>query len=102
MKKENNRVKNVNITFNTLMIYTTLYHTYLLLYCKGHIQMISHYKIIDVETEKNRVKNVNVTFNTLKIYTTLYDTYLLLYCKGHIQITSNYSIEDMETEKKYK
>ena len=27
VEKENNRVKNVNITFNTLRIYTTLYIT---------------------------------------------------------------------------
>ena len=31
VKKENNRVKNVNVTFNTLRIYIILYHTYKLL-----------------------------------------------------------------------
>ena len=35
VKKENDKVKNVNVTFNTLKIYTTLYHTYKLLYCKN-------------------------------------------------------------------
>ena len=48
VEKENNRVKNVNFTFSTHRIYITLYHTYQLLNCKGHIQMTSNYSIIDV------------------------------------------------------
>ena len=38
--KKNNRVKTINVTFNKLKIYITIYHTYPLLYYKGHIQMI--------------------------------------------------------------
>ena len=56
MKKENNKVKNVNITFNTLRTYITLYHTYWLLNCKGHIQMTSNYSTNDVEKENNRLR----------------------------------------------
>ena len=33
--------------------YITIYHTYLLLYCKGHIQMISNDSIINVETKNS-------------------------------------------------
>ena len=47
-----NRVnKKDKITFNTLRVYITTYHTYQLLYCKGHIQMISNDSIINVETK---------------------------------------------------
>ena len=35
-EKENNGVKNVNVTINTNRIYTTLYKTYKLIYFKGH------------------------------------------------------------------
>ena len=42
-------VKNVNVKFNALKIYTTLYHAYKVLYCKGHIQMITNHSTIDVE-----------------------------------------------------
>ena len=37
VETENNIVKNVSVAFYTLRIYTTLNHTDLLLYCKGHI-----------------------------------------------------------------
>ena len=42
------------ITLNLiyLEIYATLYHTYNLLYCKGHIQMTSNHSNINVEIEK--------------------------------------------------
>ena len=36
VEEENNRVRNVNVTINTLRIYITLYNTYHLLYFKGH------------------------------------------------------------------
>ena len=90
VKKENNKVNNVNVTFNTLRSYITLYHTYKLLNCKGHIHMTRKYSTIDVK-KNNRVKNVNITFNTLRNYITLYHTYKLLNCKGHIQMIRNYS-----------
>ena len=48
-------MKNVNVTFNTLRTYITLYHTYPLLNCRGHIQMTSNYSTIDVQKENNRV-----------------------------------------------
>ena len=35
--------QNDNIEFNTLRNYTTLYHTYPLLYCKEHIQITSNH-----------------------------------------------------------
>ena len=55
VEKENNRVNNVNFTFNTLRTYITLNDTYLLLNCRGHIQMTSNYTTIVVEKENNRV-----------------------------------------------
>ena len=61
MEKENNRAKNFNITFNTLRTYVTLYHTYWLLNCKGHIQISSNYSTIDVEKGNNRVKKMSMS-----------------------------------------
>ena len=37
--------------FNTHRIHTTLYHTYILFYCKGHIQMTRNHRIINVKTK---------------------------------------------------
>ena len=34
--------------------YTTLYHTYLLLYCNGHIQITSNHSNVNVKTEKKQ------------------------------------------------
>ena len=48
-QKKYNRVN--KIEFNTLRNYTTLYHTYYILYCKGHIQKTSICNVI-VEKEK--------------------------------------------------
>ena len=39
------------------MISNTLYLTYELIYCKGHIQMTSNYSTIDVEGEEIECKN---------------------------------------------
>ena len=76
-----------------LRIYTTLYHTYQLLYCKGHIQITSNHSIIINVEKSNRVnKNETLIEIHIRIYTILNCTYPLLYCKGHIQITSNHSI----------
>ena len=80
------------------MTYITLYHTYWLLKCKGHIQITSNYSTIDVEKENNRVKNVNIKFNTLRIYILLYLTYWLLNCKEHIHMTRNCSTINVEKE----
>ena len=73
VEKENNEIKNVNITFNTLRTYTTLYHTYFLLYCKGHIQMTRDHTIIEVETENNGVKmsishSIHLEFYYIKLH----------------------------------
>ena len=88
-------------TFNTLRIYTTLYHTYLLLYCKGQIQIISNYRIIDVEKENNKVKECQRQCQiqyTQDLYYIISQT-PSIYCKGHIQMISHYRIIDVETEK---
>ena len=44
--------QNDNIEFNTLRYHATLYHTYHLLYCKGHIEIISNHSNVNMETEK--------------------------------------------------
>ena len=97
-KQKNNRVnKMTKIAFNTHRIYITIYHTYPLLYCKGHIQIRSSDSTINVETKNNRVnKMTKIAFNTLRIYITIYHTYQLLYCKGHIQIRNSDSIINVE------
>ena len=41
--------------FNTLTNYTTLYHTYQLLYCKEHIQITSNHSNVNVKT-KNTIE----------------------------------------------
>ena len=51
MEVEENEIKYkyIKVTFYIIMIYTTLYHTYQLLYCTGHLQMTNNYKRIDVK-----------------------------------------------------
>ena len=51
-QKKQRSKQNDNIEFNTLTNYTTLYHTYLLLYCKGNIQVTNIYSKVNAETEK--------------------------------------------------
>ena len=58
-----------NVTFNTLKIYITLYYTYQLLNCKGHIQMTNKYNTMNVKTKNKRLKKVS----------TFYSIYLELY-----------------------
>ena len=41
-KQKNTVNKNDNFAFNTQRFYTTLYHTYILLQCKEHIQIASN------------------------------------------------------------
>ena len=81
------------IEFNTFRNFTTIYHTYKLLYYKGHIQITSNHSNVNVEIEetKNR-KSDNIKFNTLRRYATLYHTSRLLHSKRHIQIISNHSM----------
>ena len=51
-KKKQKSKENDNFEFNTLRNYITLYHTYRLLYCKGHIQITSDHSNVNVETKK--------------------------------------------------
>ena len=75
----------------------TVYHIYLLLYGKRHIQMMSNDRTINVETNKICSKeNDKIAFNTLRIYITIYHTYNILYCKEHIQKTCNDSTINSE------
>ena len=80
------------------IIYTTLYQTYQLLYCKGHIQITNNHSNVNIETKNNRENKMTIKFNTLRNYTILYQTYQLLYCKRHIEIISNHSNVNMETK----
>ena len=57
LESEEIEYKDVNVTFYILRIYTTLYHTYQLQYCKGHIQMTSDYSTIKVEAREIEDKN---------------------------------------------
>ena len=43
--------KVINIEINTIIICKTLYHTYLLLYYKGHIQITKNHTNIKVQTK---------------------------------------------------
>ena len=55
VEKENNKVKPIK-----LRIYITLYHTYTLLYYKGHIQMKSNHTTINVEKKTNYLSYVHM------------------------------------------
>ena len=45
----------MNVAFNTLRMYITIYHTYRLLYCKEHIQITGNYSTINLKNKNNRV-----------------------------------------------
>ena len=80
------------LKFKTHRNYTAIYHTYRLLYCKGHIQMTNNHSNVNMETKKNnREDKMTIKFNALRNYTTLYQTYQLLYCIGYVQMTSSHS-----------
>ena len=51
-----------------------IYHTYLLLYCKGHIQMMSIDSTINVETKNNRVNEMTKLHLIQLKFTLLYIT----------------------------
>ena len=51
-KQKQQSKQNYKISFNTLRIYITVYHTYPLLYCKGHMQIMGNDSTINVETKK--------------------------------------------------
>ena len=50
-KQKQQSEQNDKIAFITIKIYITIYHTYSLLYCKGHIQIINSDNTINVETK---------------------------------------------------
>ena len=65
--------------FNTLRIYITIYHTYQVLYCKGHIQMTSNKSIINVETKNNRINKMTKRHSIYLEFTLLYITLTTYY-----------------------
>ena len=69
--------QNDKIAFNTFRTYITTYHTYQLLYHKGHYQMMSNDNTINVKTKKQSEQNGKFVFNTLRIYIKIYHTYML-------------------------
>ena len=79
-------------------LHYNIYHTYQLLYCKGHIQIRINDSIMNVKTKTIDEQNDKIGFNTLRIYITICYTYLLLYCKGQIQTRSNDSTINVETK----
>ena len=52
-KKQNNK-----IAFNTYRFYITICHTYFLLDCKEHIQIMSNNSTINVERKNNKVNKM--------------------------------------------
>ena len=48
--------QNNEIAFSIFQIYITIYHTYLLLYHKGHIQMRSNDSNINVKNNKKKIQ----------------------------------------------
>ena len=89
---------NDKIAFNTLRIYITIYDTYLLLYCKWHIQIRINNSIINVETKTIDEQIDKIAFNIFRIYIAICHTYPLLYCKGHSQMRSNDSNINVKTK----
>ena len=90
-RDKNNIVnKVINIELHIITNCNTLYHTYPLLYYKGHIQLTYNHTTIKVENKTNTVnKAINIELYKIPNCTTLCHTYHLLYYKGHIQITHN-------------
>ena len=65
-QKKNNKVnKMTRLKFKTHRNYTAIYHTYSLLYCKGHIQMTNNHSNVNMETKNNRV-NKMTTLNSIQ------------------------------------
>ena len=52
------QIQNDKIAFNIHKMYFTINHRYLLLYCKGHIQMMSNDSNINVVIKNNRVNKM--------------------------------------------
>ena len=68
-----------------------IYPTYLLIYCKQHIQMTNNHSIANMEA-KNKIKqNTSIVLNTFRNYTTLYHTYHSCSSSFHSMYWSTYS-----------
>ena len=80
-QKKNNRVNKIEL--NTLRSYTTLYHTYKLLYCKRHIQKTSICNV-NVEKEKNNKLYKMTTLNSIQLEIILH----------YITLTNYYIVKD--------
>ena len=75
--------QNDEIVFSIFRIYNTIYHTYLLLYCKGHIQMTCNDSTINVETKSDRVNKIT-KLHLIHLEFTL----------QHITLTNYYIVKD--------
>ena len=82
MWKQKNK-NNENFPFNSHIFYTTLYHTYLLLQCKEHIQITSNHR-----TKKGEIKNNRV--NKMKTLPSIQIDFIL----HHITLTSYYNAKN--------
>ena len=82
-KQKQQSEQNDKIPSNTIRIYITIYHTYRLLYCKEHIQMMSNDSTINVETKNNRINKM----------TKLYSIHIELTLK-YITLTRYYIAKD--------
>ena len=69
--------------------YTTLYHTYVLLYYKRHIQITYNHTNIKVERKQYSKQGKKIELNKMTNCTTLYIPAII--CKRHIQITYNHT-----------
>ena len=64
-KQKSKKMKTLDL--NTLRTYTTLYHTYRLLYSKGHIENASNYSIRNMEKSNKENKTKTMDRNTLRV-----------------------------------
>ena len=73
----NNNIVNKFTTMKS-MHYSASYHTYQLLYCKKHIQMISNHSNVNVKIEKNKMITLNsIHLEVYWTYITLLDYYIV-------------------------
>ena len=88
--------------YNCIKIQTIFYHTYWLLFCKGHIEITSNDSTISVETKNNRINKMK-TLHSIHLEFILYYIMLTFFyiakdTQSHIQITSNDSTINVETK----
>ena len=70
--------------FDILTNYTTLHHTYKLLYCNRHILLTSYYSIVNVEINKNNRVNKMIILNSIHLQIILH----------YITLTNYYIVKD--------